>query len=127
MGEGGGGGSGRGVLLSSDFSVVSFRALNCPFTPGLVCLSKKSVTAQDKTLQLCWHYILIKGNFFVNTYFSSSDLFCSCFVVYAGSIHEPTRESLVLIALSSNEHSNEPAQLRRLARAFAARTHKVWI
>ena len=41
--------------------------------------------------------------------------------------YEPTHEILVLITSSSNEGSEEPAQMCRLARVFPARIHKEWI
>ena len=41
--------------------------------------------------------------------------------------HEPTRNIVVLIMFLSNEKSGQPAQMCRLARAFAACLHKVWI
>ena len=43
------------------------------------------------------------------------------------SLNDESRELLVLFRLSSNECSCESAHMRRLARAFAARIHKVWM
>ena len=40
---------------------------------------------------------------------------------------EPGHEILIRMALSSNEGSGESAHVCRLARAFAARIHKVWM
>ena len=42
-------------------------------------------------------------------------------------IYEPAHEILVHIALSSNEGSGKPAQMRRLTKDFAAHIHKVWM
>ena len=42
-------------------------------------------------------------------------------------IYEPAHKMLVPIAVSSNEGSDEPVHVQRLARAFAARLHKGWI
>ena len=65
--------------------------------------------------------------------FSRTRLYCDfkcirqqkniCIVSPIGSDHE----ILALIAFSSNEGYGDSAQLRRLARAFAARIHKIWM
>ena len=41
--------------------------------------------------------------------------------------HEPAHEILVLITLASSLGSDEPAHMHRLARAFAAHIHKIWM
>ena len=46
-------------------------------------------------------------------------------IVYPVVSRRPAYAILVLIALASNDGSGEPAQMRRLARAFAASIHKV--
>ena len=43
------------------------------------------------------------------------------------SLNDEPRELFVLFRLSSNEYSGEFAHMRRLASAFAARIHKVWM
>ena len=41
--------------------------------------------------------------------------------------HEPAHVAMALIASAIGECSDDPAKMRRLARAFAARIRKVWI
>ena len=43
------------------------------------------------------------------------------------TLYRPVHEISVLSASASSEGSGESAQLRRLARVFAARIHKVWM
>ena len=43
------------------------------------------------------------------------------------SLKHTGKEIWVLIILSSSKASGEPAQMRRLTRAFAAPIHEVWV
>ena len=50
-----------------------------------------------------------------------------CFTTMAWYIYGSMHEIVVLIASTSSEGSGESTQMRRLARAFAALMHKVWM
>ena len=62
---------------------------------------------QLKSFHILYMYYNTGYTFFINTRF------------------EPTHEIMVLITQATSEGSGEPAHPRRLARAFAVRTHEV--
>ena len=49
------------------------------------------------------------------------------FIILWHKSNKPVHEILVLIASASNEGSSESARMHRLARAFAAHIHEVWM